>query len=111
MYSNRLEGFPELEPKKREALFRRGQSTLLLVHHQSKSHKLALETFPRLLGLWFRTRQQHHIVRIAYQHDKIAHLAVTVTPLTIHLVKDDVGKQRRNDSLNAKDNLGSALIW
>src|SRR5258707_4050700 len=44
-------GFPELETQKREALFHRGQPTLLLVHHQSKSRKLALETLPRLLGL------------------------------------------------------------
>src|SRR5207247_1526791 len=40
-------GFPKLKTKKREALFHRGQTTLLLVHHQSKWRKLALETLPR----------------------------------------------------------------
>src|ERR1700730_16780052 len=44
-------GFPKLENKERNTLFHRGQPTLLLVHHQSKSRKLALETLPRLLGL------------------------------------------------------------
>src|SRR4029077_8040733 len=44
-------GFPKFETKERETLVHRGQPTLLLVHHQSKSRKLALETLPRLLGL------------------------------------------------------------
>src|SRR5437762_10989968 len=59
-------GFPKLETKKRETLLHRSQPTLLLVHHQSKSRKLALKALPRLPGLRFRARQQHHIVRIAY---------------------------------------------
>src|SRR5204863_5773297 len=33
---------PELEAEKREAFCQRGQPTLLLVHHQSKSRKLGL---------------------------------------------------------------------
>src|SRR6266496_6520454 len=41
-------GFPKLETQKREALLHRRQTTLLLVHHQSQSRKLALETLPRL---------------------------------------------------------------
>src|SRR5260370_39668867 len=35
-------GFPELKTKKREALFHRGQTTLLLVHHQLKGCKLEI---------------------------------------------------------------------
>src|ERR1700746_725077 len=46
-------GCPNLETKKREAFLYRGQTTLLLVHHQSKGRKLALETLPRLPGLYF----------------------------------------------------------
>src|SRR6266849_2723358 len=97
-------GFPKLETKKRETLSHRSQTTLLLVHHQSKSRELVLEALPRLPGLWIRARQQHHIVRVTDEHDRMTHRAVTATPLTIHLMKHDVGKQRRNHSLNAKDN-------
>jgi hypothetical protein len=53
-------GFPELESKKREA-----------PPPPWSDGKLALETLPRLLGLWLRTRQQHYIVRVTYQHDGI----------------------------------------
>src|SRR5919197_639092 len=44
-------GFPEFEAQKREALLHRGKTALLLVHHQSQSRKLALETLPRSSGL------------------------------------------------------------
>src|ERR1700724_120083 len=43
-------GLPKLETQKRETLCHRSQPTLLLVHHQSQSRKLALETLPRLPG-------------------------------------------------------------
>ena len=89
-------GFPELKAKKRKALFRRGQATLLLIYHQSQSRKLALEALPRFPGLRSRMRQQHHIVRVTDEHDRMTHRAIAATLLTIHFVKHDVGKQRRN---------------
>ena len=86
--------FPKLEAEKREALTHRRKSTLFLVHHQSWSRKLVLEALPRLSSLGFRSREQYHIVRVTDEHDRIAHRTVTATPLTIYLVKNDVGKQR-----------------
>src|SRR5258708_4314295 len=98
-------GFPKLETKKRETLSHRSQTTPLLVHHQSKSRELVLEALPRLPGLWFRARQQHHIVRVKDEHDRMTHRAVTATPLTIHLTNHHLGKHRRSDSPTAKYNI------
>jgi hypothetical protein len=58
-----------------------------------------LEALPRLSSLWFRSREQHHIVRVTDEHDRIANRTVIATPLTIYLVKNDVGKQRREHAL------------
>src|ERR1035437_139757 len=89
---------PELEAEKREAFYQRRQPALLLVHHQSKSGKLALQLLPRHPRLLFRPLQQHHVVRITDQPNIAESDSVVPAPLTIHFVQKDVGQRRRNHS-------------
>src|SRR3954469_4712968 len=55
---------PKLEAEKREPFCQRRQSTLFLIHDQAKSSELSLQLRPRLPRLLFRSREQHHVVRI-----------------------------------------------
>jgi len=82
---------PKLEAQEREAVSKRRQPTLLLIHHQSKSSELSLELLPRRPRLLLGSRQQHHIVRITDQLNIAESHTVAPAPLTIYLVQKDVG--------------------
>jgi hypothetical protein len=86
-------GFAELEAQKREASCQRCQPILLLINNESKSRKLRLQLIPRLPRRLFRSRQQHHIIRISDQPSITDCDTVAPAPLTIDLMQKDVGQQ------------------
>src|SRR6202167_3599041 len=89
---------PEFETEKRETFRQACQPTLLLVHYQAKSRKLNLQLLPRHPRLLFRSRQQHHVIRVTNQSNAAARDPVAPAPLTIYLMQKDVGQRRRNHS-------------
>src|SRR5205085_1462107 len=91
-------GLSKLEAQERESFCQRRQPTLFLIYHQSKSCELSLQLVPRRPRLLFRSRQQHHVIRITNQPNVADGDPVATAPLTIYLVKKDVGQRRRNHS-------------
>src|SRR5690242_10970982 len=102
MYSNRLGGFRNSKPR-----IAKPSSTVV-------SRFFSWFTINDRAANW-RWRSSHLCLtsdsvrasntilsRVTNGHDRMTDGALTVTPPTIYFVKDGVGKQRRDDSPNAK---------
>src|ERR1700722_17268735 len=80
---------PEFETEKRETIRQRCQPTLFLVRNQAKFCKLSLQLLPRHPRLLFRSRQQHHVIRVTNQSNAAERDSVVPAPLTIYLIQED----------------------
>ena len=98
-------GLTKLEARKRESFRQRRQAALLLVHHQMKCRKLALQLFPRPSRLLFRSRQQQQVSSAGESHpDALSEPCVNVSAHTAPAMEP-----RRAPICQCAHNFGSRL--